>query len=45
MINGDGNLILIDYGIAAFVDPKRKKRKPTDNVGNPDHKAPEVYHQ
>ena len=43
LINEDGNLVLIDYGLAAFVDPK-KKQKPTENVGNPNHKAPEVYH-
>ena len=43
LINEDGNLVLIDYGLAAFIDPKRPKRKPTENVGNPIHKAPEVY--
>jgi serine/threonine protein kinase len=45
LINEDGNLVLIDYGLAAFFNPKKKKKKPTENVGNPIHKAPEVYHQ
>ena len=44
LINEDGNLVLIDYGLAAFFNPNKKKRKPTANVGNPIHKAPEVYH-
>ena len=43
LLNEEGNLVLIDYGLAVFLDKFDSQNLPTDNVGNCLHKAPEVY--